>query len=739
MESPRRKSARNEAPACPICGRCFPADEIEAHAAECAARAFGEDEPAQEPPPEAPHPDEAEPRRRRRRTDRARVPVNTQYDKHLPSARSRAVARSAPAHGRTWAVPGGEAAQLRGGAVIYAAELPEHLQARVDAADDALALLAPEAVSFTNSRGALDKRKTEEYRRRVQEEEYQLELYRSTMGASKKADVQEPPEPQLSLRIAFDSEGTASAVKVEPKPRPSVTSPREAAAAARARRRGRDIQAARERERRRRDVRNSARPTSNEQALEYVGRMRKILPERTVATFVELLRAYKRKTFPAMDVAERVASLLKGYPELIRDFEHFLPARDASRDFLRSAAARDPGIAETEPPSEFTQMWSERAAGSQPDLTLLAHDDVEAPPTDPVGDAAAAAVAADAGAEPPTKRRKAETVHATWRAAWADYKAATEGDSDRTQVAEAARRVVAASQAIAQVQGSAVVLPPEVAPPPPPALIHGASQNPWAPPMGHIHGPEATPPVTQQPMLNAIGPPMMAAVAAAAALQAGAGPLPSQATPWKLPIPSVTPPEQPDYEAPPSISEGDGGFCDGKGDLDVDATSDEEESDAEPVFAAPERSLEDPVDGAGPLLLKGVVETDDRLQRRHAQLVAQVTGRRAPPYGSQIPTAPRPPPRVDDMRVGRWVEVWWPGPGAWYLGRIVAEGAGTLKIAYTDGQTHDQKFQDHAFRGVGPPPAEMMGDAATWRFAKGPARGPGRPVAPAAVPMEVSA
>ena len=44
MESPRRKSARNEAPACPICGRCFPADEIEAHAAECAARAFGEEE-----------------------------------------------------------------------------------------------------------------------------------------------------------------------------------------------------------------------------------------------------------------------------------------------------------------------------------------------------------------------------------------------------------------------------------------------------------------------------------------------------------------------------------------------------------------------------------------------------------------------------------------------------------------------------------------------------------------------
>ena len=117
--------------------------------------------------------------------------------------------------------------------------------------------------------------------------------------------------------------------------------------------------------------------------------MRKILPERTVATFVELLRAYKRKTFPAMDVAQRVASLLKGYPELIRDFEHFLPARDASRDFLRSAAAKDPGIVETEPPSEYTQRWSERAAGSQPDLTLLAHDVEEAPPTDPAGDAAA--------------------------------------------------------------------------------------------------------------------------------------------------------------------------------------------------------------------------------------------------------------------------------------------------------------------------------------------------------------
>ena len=65
-----------------------------------------------------------------------------------------------------------------------------------------------------------------------------------------------------------------------------------------------------------------------------------------------------------------------------------------------------------------------------------------------------------------------------------------------------------------------------------------------------------------------------------------------------------------------TINEGDGGFCDGKGDLVVDATSDAEESDAEPVFAAPERSLEDPVAGAGPLLLKGVVETDDRLQRR---------------------------------------------------------------------------------------------------------------------------
>ena len=138
------------------------------------------------------------------------------------------------------------------------------------------------------------------------------------------------------------------------------------------------------------------------------------------------------------------------------------------------------------------------------------------------------------------------------------------------------------------------------------------------------------------------------------------------------------------------------------------------------------------------MLLKGAVTTDDRLKRRHAQLVAQVTGRRAPPYGNQT-TAPRPPQRVDDARVGRWVEVWWPGPGAWYLGRIVSQETGTLKIAYTDGQTHDQKFQDHAFRGAGPPPADMMGDAATWRFARGPARGPGRPAAPAAAPTEVSA
>jgi hypothetical protein len=158
MESPKRKTRGTDSAACPICGRAFPAAEIEAHAAECAARAFGEDRPQEEP--EAAHPGSSSRRRRDRPARQARVPVSTSYDKHLPSARSRAVSRSAPASGRCWAVPGGEAAQLRGGAVIYAAELPEHLLGRVDAADDALALLAPEAVSFTNSRGALDKRKT---------------------------------------------------------------------------------------------------------------------------------------------------------------------------------------------------------------------------------------------------------------------------------------------------------------------------------------------------------------------------------------------------------------------------------------------------------------------------------------------------------------------------------------------------------------------------------------------------
>ena len=168
--------------------------------------------------------------------------MNTQYDKHLPSARSRAVARSAPAHGRTWAVPGGEAAQLRGGAVIYAAELPEHLQARVDAADDALALLAPEAVSFTNSRGALDKRKTEEYSEGSKKKNTNWSCIEAH-GRVQESGCSRAARAPAVLRIAFDSEGTASAVKVN-QTETVRDVPREAAAAARARRRGRDIQAA---------------------------------------------------------------------------------------------------------------------------------------------------------------------------------------------------------------------------------------------------------------------------------------------------------------------------------------------------------------------------------------------------------------------------------------------------------------------------------------------------------------
>jgi hypothetical protein len=267
----------------------------------------------------------------------------------------------------------------------------------------------------------------------VQEEEYQLELYRSTVGvggAPEKAESP-PPEPQLSLRIAFDDKGTASATQMKPVTRRPLTSPRDAAAQARVRRGRRDAQAAQDREKRRREVRGQVkakRATSNEQALEYVARMRTThsLPPRTVATFVELLRAYKRKTFPARDVAERVAELLRGYPDLIRDFEHFLPPRDAVRDLLRSAAARDRGPAEG-PDSEFTRTWRDRAAGRAPDLALLAGLDTvdEAAPADAAGDAAAAAVAADARAAAGNvcpaldlpKRHRSDAVHATWSAA----------------------------------------------------------------------------------------------------------------------------------------------------------------------------------------------------------------------------------------------------------------------------------------------------------------------------------
>ena len=222
----------------------------------------------------------------------------------------------------------------------------------------------------------------------------------------------------------------------------------------------------------------------------------------------------------------------------------------------------------TEPPSGSRQMWSERPRVLA-DLTLLAHDDVEAPPTIP-WDAAAAAV-------PRMPARSATSapgraVRATWRP----------GPTTRRQPgipvgprSPSGAAVVAAPKP-SRSPGLGRRAAAEVAPPPPPALIHGASQNPWAPPMGHIHGP-AAPPVTQymtkrhrpahdgrRRACGAAAGRRRAATVPSDALEAAhsLGDAPSSRT-----------------EAPPSISEGDGGFCDGKGDLDVDATSDEEESD----------------------------------------------------------------------------------------------------------------------------------------------------------------
>ena len=79
--------------------------------------------------------------------------------------------------------------------------------------------------------------------------------------------------------------------------------------------------------------------------------------------------------------------------------------------------------------------------------------------------------------------------------------------------------------------------------------------------------------------------------------------------------------------------------------------------------------------------------------------------------------------RPRDARIGRWVEVYWAGDAAWYLGRVASQRNGRFKIAYADGETVSQALMDEAFEGETPPP-QPDGAPEPWRFAEAPTEAP---------------
>jgi len=84
----------------------------------------------------------------------------------------------------------------------------------------------------------------------------------------------------------------------------------------------------------------------------------------------------------------------------------------------------------------------------------------------------------------------------------------------------------------------------------------------------------------------------------------------------------------------------------------------------------------------------------------------------------------RAPPaeKPRDGALHRWVEVYWAGDAKWFLGRVVGEREGELKIAYTDGETHSHVMQDEPFAGAGAPPEIDDCAPEPWRFAEAPPR-----------------
>ena len=70
-----------------------------------------------------------------------------------------------------------------------------------------------------------------------------------------------------------------------------------------------------------------------------------------------------------------------------------------------------------------------------------------------------------------------------------------------------------------------------------------------------------------------------------------------------------------------------------------------------------------------------------------------------------------------DARVGRWVEVYWPGDERWYRGRVTTQLGPLLRVFYDDGEACFHAFRDEPFRGDGVPPFAAEDAPQQWRYA----------------------
>ena len=70
-----------------------------------------------------------------------------------------------------------------------------------------------------------------------------------------------------------------------------------------------------------------------------------------------------------------------------------------------------------------------------------------------------------------------------------------------------------------------------------------------------------------------------------------------------------------------------------------------------------------------------------------------------------------------DARVGRWVEVYWPGDGRWYRGRVTGQRDNELRVFYDDGEACFHAFCDEPFVGDGAPPFAPVDAPQHWRYA----------------------